>query len=90
MVQIRRDCWTNLKQYCIKCKTTSRITLRNRRHIKPLPTPPSQTEPHPTISTGTTPNLTGKELGNQRNLTSSGSSNSSPTDNHTDNHTVDT
>ena len=46
------------RKYCVKCKTKGRITLRNSKYIKPLPTPSSQTIPHPIISTGITPNLT--------------------------------
>ena len=59
----------NRRQYCVKCKMTGRIALRNRRYIKPLPTPPSQTIPYPIISPGIIPNLTGKEFSNHRNLT---------------------
>ena len=62
---------------------TGRIALRNRRYIKPLPTPPSQTMPYSIISPGIIPNLTGKEFSHHRNLTSSGSTNSSLTENHT-------
>ena len=57
--------------------------MRNWKYIKSLPTPPSQTIPHPIISTGITPNLTDNEPGNHRNLKSSGGTNSSPIDNQT-------
>lgn len=34
----------------MKCHATGRVTLRNRRFIKPLAVPPKLTTPHPVIS----------------------------------------
>ena len=38
------------RQYKVKCHATGRVTLRNRRFNKPLPTPHQSTTPHPVIS----------------------------------------
>ena len=46
------------RQYKVKCHAPGRVTLRNRRFIKPLPTPHQSTTPHPVISPEIVPQQT--------------------------------